>query len=90
MLLSLNHLLWQETRVFNLVEKLSRFLLDIDRGLGLEAFGFTENFLCGLKGIENNKGFLLFGATFEGLRAVLLPKLFNKFLRFLVLVDTNS
>ena len=89
-LLCLNHLLGEKTRVFNLVEQLSGLLLDICRSLWLEALGFAEDLLGSLKGVEHEERFLLLGLTLKSLGAVLLPEFLHEFLWTFVLIYTNS
>ena len=75
--------------MLNLVEKLSRFLLNIYGGLTLETLSFLKDLLGTLKGIENKESFLLLGFALKGLGTVLLPEFANELTRSLVLIKTN-
>src|SRR6056300_1240648 len=76
--------------MFNLMEQPACLLLDIGRGLGLEALSGFKDLLGTLEGIEDKEGFIFFRSPLVCLGAVLLPNFFHKFLVFLVLIDTNS
>src|SRR6056300_213540 len=85
----LNHLLWEEARMLNLMEQLPCLLLNIYGGLTFEVFGVRQDLLGTLKGIEHKESFFLLGFTLKGLGTVFLPQLTHKFLGLLE-TTTNS